>query len=334
MLGGTIYSTSLKLDSVELVQEVVEDISGKFKDILVTAGLEEDIFIFSRRATQTIFGWEAQLVPLVLICLVLLNTMMGSVFERVKEIWIYSSLGLAPIHISLMFLAEALIYSVIGGVSGFIVAMGVSKTMTLVSPGILNLNYASLWVVASVAWGMIATIASSVYPMYKAGKLVTPSLERAWKPSTKPKDEEWMIPLPFTYTSEIETGQMLAYIKEFLSAHLGDRAELFTVSSLNYEEEETDKEKRRTLLARVRLVPYDLGIIETVRLHFIFNEKTERWNVELDLHRESGNPDVWFRSNLVFSNTLRKQFLLWKSISEEKKEEYSKMYMQLKEKGS
>jgi len=178
---------------------------------------------------------------------------------------------------------------------------------------------------------MIATVGSSIYPMFKAGRLVTPSLERTWKPTTKPIEDEWMIPLPFTYSSDLEVGQMLAYIREFLSAHLGERSELFTVSRIQYEEDKVDGKQSKTIVASMRLTPYDLGINQTIRLHFISDLSTKRWYVMLNLHRRSGNPDVWVKSNLVFADALRKQFLLWKSVPKGEREKYIDLYRQMKE---
>jgi len=123
MLGGTTYSISLRFDDEGSTLEAAERIT-RFKNLVVTVGMEGDTFLFSQRTTLTIFGWQTQLVPLALVCLVLLNMMLGSMYERTKEIWVYSTLGLAPLHISLMFLAEAIIFAIVGDVSGFIVAMG------------------------------------------------------------------------------------------------------------------------------------------------------------------------------------------------------------------
>ena len=53
-------------------------------------------------------------IPMLIASLIVLNTMMGSVYERFREIGIYSSVGLAPGHISWLFIAESCVYSVAG----------------------------------------------------------------------------------------------------------------------------------------------------------------------------------------------------------------------------
>ena len=44
----------------------------------------------------------------------LMNTMMAATYDRFREIGIYSSVGLAPMHIAALFLAEACVYGVLG----------------------------------------------------------------------------------------------------------------------------------------------------------------------------------------------------------------------------
>ena len=48
--------------------------------------------------------------------------MLGSVYERVREIGIFSSVGLAPAHVGALFLAEASVYAVMGAIIGYLIA--------------------------------------------------------------------------------------------------------------------------------------------------------------------------------------------------------------------
>ncbi|MFO7821508.1 MAG: FtsX-like permease family protein, partial [Lentisphaeria bacterium] len=50
------------------------------------------------------------LIPIIIAALIIFNTMLNSIAERKREIYIYSSLGLAPRHIGVLFLGEALTY--------------------------------------------------------------------------------------------------------------------------------------------------------------------------------------------------------------------------------
>ena len=55
----------------------------------------------------------------------------GSVAERGKEIFIYSSLGLAPLHVGALFLIEAGIYALIGGMGGYLTAQALGWGLQL-----------------------------------------------------------------------------------------------------------------------------------------------------------------------------------------------------------
>ena len=91
-------------------------------------------------------------IPILIAALIVLNTMMGSVYERFKEIGIYSSVGLAPMHIAFLFMAESCVYAVLGTVSGYLFGQSVAKL--LIWGGWLSgftLNYSSLSAISSSA---------------------------------------------------------------------------------------------------------------------------------------------------------------------------------------
>jgi hypothetical protein len=63
-------------------------------------------------------GAKDLILPIVLGGLVVFGTMLGSVADREKEIFTFSALGLAPPHVASLFFAEALVFSVLGGLGG------------------------------------------------------------------------------------------------------------------------------------------------------------------------------------------------------------------------
>ena len=68
---------------------------------------EVEVFSFTSVGLTAIEGLGALLVPMLIAALIVLNTMLGAVYERWREIGVYSSVGLAPMHIALLFVAEA-----------------------------------------------------------------------------------------------------------------------------------------------------------------------------------------------------------------------------------
>jgi putative ABC transport system permease protein len=63
-------------------------------------------------------------ISLVVGALMIMNTMMMSVLERTREIGIIKSIGAKRTHVLTMFLTEAFIISLIGGVLGCLLAIG------------------------------------------------------------------------------------------------------------------------------------------------------------------------------------------------------------------
>jgi len=76
---------------------------------------------------------------------IVLNTMIGSVYERKQEIGIYTSVGLAPSHVSFLFIAEALAFAVISVVLGYLLAQTTARLFASTSlwTGI-TVNYSSI----------------------------------------------------------------------------------------------------------------------------------------------------------------------------------------------
>jgi hypothetical protein len=67
--------------------------------------------LYSSVESTSYEGFAALVIPVLIAALIIANTMLGSVFERTREIGIYSSVGLAPIHVAALFIAEATVYA-------------------------------------------------------------------------------------------------------------------------------------------------------------------------------------------------------------------------------
>ena len=69
-----------------------------------TNGNPPTIERYSSIAATSSKGMELVFFPVLIAALIVLNTMLGSVFERVREIQVFSSIGLAPAHIGMLFM--------------------------------------------------------------------------------------------------------------------------------------------------------------------------------------------------------------------------------------
>ncbi|MFN4227554.1 MAG: FtsX-like permease family protein, partial [Candidatus Ratteibacteria bacterium] len=112
-LKGTLHSIAVKFTGSENPKLLVEEFITKLAGI-VFAGFEGKTIVYSSIGFTSFGGISNILIPILIAALIVLNTMLGSVYERIREIGTYSAVGLAPVHIASLFFAESLVYAVLG----------------------------------------------------------------------------------------------------------------------------------------------------------------------------------------------------------------------------
>jgi hypothetical protein len=80
---------------------------------------------------------------------------------------------------------------------------------------------------------------------------------------------------------------------------------------------------------RVWLAPFDLGISQDVEMRAAPTGDRDVYQIHMRLVRVSGEFTAWSRVNRRFLDALRKQFLIWRTIAPEGKEEYSREALEL-----
>jgi len=156
--------------------------------------------------------------------------------------------------------------------------------------------------------------------MYKSTKLVTPSLERRWKVPTKPKGDNWEIPLPFV-SSEAEAGGILTFLKEFYEGHaLREESPIFFAQDLSAEERAAEGARIKSLSATVAIEPYPRGISQRATVKAVMAEG--RSSFALELTRVTGEQASWRNLNTPFIDEVRKQLLIWRSLRDDEKQRY------------
>jgi len=328
MLKGLIVSVAMKFKpeyaDKETILQVGKEIFEKTR-ITTWVAAEGKIYSYSQESQVSFYGWQMQVVPIVLAALTLLNMMIGSVHERMGEIKTYSSVGLSPLHTAFLFIAESLTYALVGGVVGYLIGVIITVITAYTAPGLLMLNYASTWVVTCVSMAMLITIASSLYPAFRSARMVTPSLERRWR-MPRPKGDEWEIPLPLTMERDEEASGLLAYIYELAEGHRMPDSTVFRLNDIKLTEQEEPERKIRSLIMDVTLQPLELGIRQAVRFYDSRNEVTKRHSFGIHITRQSGARTTWRTVNRGFVDLLRKQILLWRSLSEKERDLYIKSF--------
>jgi len=266
-------------------------------------------------------GFENVIIPLVIASLSIFTNVLGSIYERTREISVLSSVGLSPRHIAEIFLIEVATLSFVASYLGYILGIGLINALWNLNlyPAFFYPNVSSLVVIVVIVVMIAATMASSIYPLSKASALVTPSYARRWRVTTKPHENKWSISMPFRATDE-ETIGVLTFLKEFFEAHSTERAGLFMVLGPVTVEEQRDR-NMFVLSTQLQLAPFDVGIIQRLYIMGV-RAGVDVNSFDVLIEREKGVEQLWITSNRYLLDQIRKQFLMWRSLPPEGKERY------------
>lgn len=243
--------------------------------------------------------------------------MITSVLERQREIGIFSAVGLSPKQIAALFFAESLVYAVIGTVLGYLLAQIVGAIVGATGwlEG-LTLNYSSLSAVYATLIVFAVVLLSTLYPAKRARQIATPSGDSEWAVDG-PQGDDWAISLPFTVSQSHASALALFYcewLRAYEDYNIGDFVTENVRSSVANGIYRTE--------AKCWLAPFDLGVQQEMALIFKPTEMSDVYSVNLALHRESGDPENWETLNRRFLKSLRKQFLVWRTLSPDEKLPY------------
>jgi len=254
------------------------------------------------------------LIPMLIAALIIFNTMLNSVAERKGEIHIYTSLGLAPSHVGMLFLAEAATYGLMGTVFGYIVGQGLATLLTSLDlMGGVTLNYSGTNVVMTMGLVLAVVLLSAIVPAIMAAKVANPGKEGDWK-VPRPVDDEIRDLLPFTVTVRAAKG-LACFIHEYLEAHRDGAIGNFTADRLALRGR--DAEVLAGVGATVWLAPYDLGVRQEVSIEVV-PDVDEICTIRVRLARGAGQERSWWRLNKVFLGDIRRQLLGWRNIPAER----------------
>jgi len=320
ILPANVWSLIVIPRKMEQIPEIAAWLSREVKNADVfyhfvdNKGRERLEMISLREATR-VRGTGLMAFMTVIAVLMILAIMTGTVYERMREINIFSSVGLAPRHVAGMFLIESLVYAGIASVVGYFIGIVALRYMSQanVLPKDFYPNYLGVYVLYAIGIAMLATVASSLYPIRVASRMVNPSLERTWKIDTEPEGDFWYISLPFIATSLPEAAGMIAYAYEFLSVHQGERTGKFVCQS---PPQPKAVDGLPAVEAEIWLAPFERNVTQHAVLRIEAGDRPGRWGFALHLRRLSGPAYLWQRSNRAFVDALRKHLLNWRAMAE------------------
>ena len=295
--------------------------------VTLFAGIQEKgdeftrVSIYSSLGMTSLSGMANLFIPILIAALIVLNTMMGSVYERFREIGVYSSVGLAPGHIAWLFMAESCVYAVLGVVAGYLVGQitaTVLIALDLVSG--FTLNYSSLSAVLSCILVMAVVLLSTVYPARKASQMAVPDVTRRWR-LPPPEGDEWRIDFPFTVAGTDVLG-LCVFLIGYFDSYSEESIGTFYTDGAHLDTFESEQGTGYAIAMNIWLAPFDLGVSQ----HVVFRATPEGeyniFNISLRIGRLSGEDASWRRVNQRFMNVIRKQFLIWRTVDADAKSSY------------
>ncbi|NQT54471.1 hypothetical protein HQ576_20615, partial [bacterium] len=313
-VGGTLRSIAIShFDEFrDHIRRFMERVA---LNIFVAEGAGDDasVEVLSSIQTTSFSGVGNLFVPILIAALIVLNTMTGSVYERFREIHIYSSVGLAPTHIGALFLAESAVFATVGAVAGYLIGQTVAGVVVYFGwLGAITLNYSSVSTIYSSLVVMVTVFLSALYPAKKASDMAVPDVTRRWE-FPPPVGDDWQFEFPFTVGGTEILG-MYAYLTRFLQSYGETSIGAFYTENVVLDKAEASHRAHYVISARCWLAPYDLGISQDVRFEAVPTGEHGLYAMDVIIHRLSGDTLSWQRMNRGFLNVLRKQFLVWRTV--------------------
>lgn len=340
-INGRLRSIALvpkSLDSTDPFYQKMDSLTTASKDnpfysaveaflsrlsIAMFIGRGDQVTVFSSIGVTSVSGLERLIMPIIIAALLVLNTMMGAVYERFREITVYSAVGLAPSHISALFFAEAFVFATIGVVIGYL--LGQVTTMLLTTFDVmqgLNLNYSSVAAVNSSIIVIVVVMLSAAYPAKKAAEMSVQDVSRRWT-LPPPDGDLWAFEFPFTVSS-VEALGLSAYMTRVFRAHQHGVAEGFVADGARLKRDNGTGPPAYCLEASTWLAPFDLGVSQWTRLLVSpMEDDPTMYRIDMELQRKSGDISSWTSRNRAFLKILRKRFLVWRTMRQALKENYA-----------
>ncbi len=308
----------------KLAKEILNvDVFSYYVDPATGKGRSDRI---SMQTATHVKGSSMMLVVMGVAVLMILAIMTGTVYERMREIHIFSSVGLSPRHVAGMFLIEALVYAGIAAVLGYFLGIISLKVLLghLKATGQQQEfypNYLGVFVLYSVGTAVLATVASSLYPIHLASKIINPSGGKTWQLETTAAEadeaapdalDQWRIRLPFIATTWDEARAMMVYAHDYLAIHQGERSGRFVCQSPPAGGVAGDVIH---LTMPVWLAPFERNLTQQTQMLAKPADDGDWWELSLELRRTSGPPYLWRRGATAFVNVLCKHLLRWRAAT-------------------
>jgi hypothetical protein len=342
--GGHLKGVAVRAGSQDMVRATAQKLVDRF-GLSLFSGESDGIYLYNASDTMSYSGVPNIIIPLVISVFIVLNTMISSVYERKREIGIYTSVGLAPSHVSFLFVAEAMAFAVLSVVCGYLLAQTSAKFLaeTTLWSGI-TVNYSSMAGVLAMVLVIIVVLVSVIYPSKVAGEIAIPDVNRSWTmPQTQGNMLKLTLPFLMTYREHRSVG---GFLFDYFEGHQEISHGMFSTADIQLNryvcadppglskepydcpEDQCEFDQCLQIKCHVWLAPFDFGIMQAV--DFLFEPAKDEpgfLEVRVQLMRESGEANAWRRINKNFLHEIRRQLLVWRSFDDPSKEKYEHRLM-------
>ena len=332
-MGGSLKSIALKYNIEPPDNASTFQMVDRF-GLWLFSGEKKGVYIYSASDGLNYSGLPNIFIPILISVFIVLNTMIGSVQERKKEIGIYTSIGMAPSHVSIIFIAEAISYAVLSVVMGYLLAQLVVKIFagTALLNG-LTVNYSSLGGVFAMAMVMLVVVLSSIYPSRIAAAIAIPDVEKSWE-MAKAEGNTLNIELPFLI-KETEALSLCGFLYQLFDSHRDISHGIFSVGRLEMNPLSKNPVHEKKSMGdgplgdfqidfTAWLSPFDLGVMQQVHFNVRSSQQLQHYmETKLTIVRNAGEHNTWWRVNKRFVNLIRKQLLIWRAMPMVEKETFT-----------
>lgn len=346
--GGHLKGVAVRSASQDAVQATAQNLVDRF-GLSLFSGEPDGIYLYNASDTMSYSGVPNIIIPLIISVFIVLNTMISSVYERKREIGIYTSVGLAPSHVSFLFIAEAMAFAVLSVVFGYLLAQVSAKFLaeTALWSGV-TVNYSSMAGVLAMVLVIAVVLVSVIYPSKVAGQIAIPDVNRSWTlPAAQGNMLELTLPFLMNYREHRSIG---GYLFDYFEGHQDVSHGMFSTADIRFSfvctdppglakdtyncpENQCEYNRCLQIKSRVWLAPFDFGIMQTV--DFLFEPAEDEpgfLEIRVQLMRESGEANAWRRINKTFLHDIRRQLLVWRSFDDPTKEKYEHLLMDAEKK--
>lgn len=342
--GGRLKAVAVRLDAPENATAAAQFLVDRF-GLSLFSGEPEGTFLYHASDSLSYSGVPNIIIPLAISVFIVLNTMIGSVYERKREIAVYTSVGLAPSHVAFLFIAESLAFAVLSVVCGYLLAQTSAKlfAQTALWSGI-TVNYSSLSGVAAMLLVMGVVLISAIYPSRVAAQIAIPDVNRSWSlPPAEGNTLRLVLPFLMTYKEHASVG---GFLVDYFEGHRDVSHGHFSTGGVRLDfacespprlaaaaddcpQEACVYTECLHLSCPVWLAPFDFGIMQRVTLRFRPSAEERGFlEIHVEVVRESGESNAWHRINKGFLHTLRRQLLIWRSLGDEDKRHFEEVLTQ------